>query len=481
MKKTVREIARRKNLPANLPRYTEGMMGRYLEFSAVRLALNYHVFCDMQRDRAGKAEACDDVLSRFYDAMERIPGILETETVRPEEIGLLQADVESLRGIVTDRMQVLTSYTDIFHLYEYVLNRVEYRFREGGLPENYSDEAFCREIMKYIVRDEEAAEVNRKIGEILGQLPIRLTKQKFFELLDAGLSTYMGTDRSGFDDFLYMIRMSAMLEEPQTVSGEFAHLNLAKEEFRVCDYANITEEEYRHLAGRMKEISDDLNETSEQYTLLMEQLNDIYVILKSCGAKTQADAEVLKACENIIRSSKDPAYASDDSDAKDETPESDLREDMLDRLVSLEGVQESISEELNTYGYLVTDLYDGDQDALKSLGFLETFHDLKDMENLTSSSIFVNLDAKDAGEIAVDEDYIAQKKEILHRDIENLFSVNSRLVRRAVMATVISQLPVFFENLNAMQDFVYSSLAQCRDEAEKIACVEVISSILTES
>lgn len=533
MKKTVREIARRKNLPANLPRYADGMKGRYLEFSAVRLALNYHVFCDMQRGNSGGAVISDEILSAFHRIMDSIPGVMApnnsyTGNLTDEATGgadvnrsdakpadALLSEVETLRGVVTDRMQILTSYTDIFHLYEYVLNRVEYRFREGSLPENYSDDAFCREIMKYIVRDEEPSEVNRKIGEILGQLPIRLTKQKFFELLDAGLSTYMGTDRSGLNDFLYLIRMSAMLEEPQNVSAEFAHLHLAKEEFRSCDYANITADEYHHLADLMKDISNYLNETSEQYTLLMEQLNDIYVVLKSCGARSQAEAEALAACEKIVRSSKTDEWNTqnrmDGSEAVSENAEPDTgeaevtsedldctageadgdsveseeteteKEDLLDLLVSLEGVQERISEEISTYGYLVDDLYDGDQEELAQLGFKETFRDLKDMESLTSGSIFVNLNEKDMGEIEVDEDYIEQKKEILHSDIENLFAANSRLVRRAVMATVISQLPVFFENLNALQDFVYQSLAQCRDGAEKIACVEVISSILTDS
>ena len=46
------------------------------------------------------------------------------------------------------------------------------------------------------------------------------------------------------------------------------------------------------------------------------------------------------------------------------------------------------------------------------------------------------------------------------------------------MATVLSMLPVFFNNTEEIQDYINSSLIQCSDEAEKKAVVEVIKMIV---
>ena len=51
-------------------------------------------------------------------------------------------------------------------------------------------------------------------------------------------------------------------------------------------------------------------------------------------------------------------------------------------------------------------------------------------------------------------------------------------VKRAVMAAVLSMLPVFFNNTEEIQDYINSSLIQCSDEAEKKAVVEVVRMII---
>lgn len=48
------------------------------------------------------------------------------------------------------------------------------------------------------------------------------------------------------------------------------------------------------------------------------------------------------------------------------------------------------------------------------------------------------------------------------------------------MSAVISQLPVFFNNLSELQDYIFQALQNCSDKAEKLACIEVLHQIMEE-
>ena len=46
------------------------------------------------------------------------------------------------------------------------------------------------------------------------------------------------------------------------------------------------------------------------------------------------------------------------------------------------------------------------------------------------------------------------------------------------MSATLSELPVFFNNISELQDFVYNCLHGCTDMAEKKGCLEIISSMI---
>ena len=78
-------------------------------------------------------------------------------------------------------MEVITAYVDRLRIYEHVLNRVEYRFNEGELDYDYYNTYMTNEIMHYILSDKDNVVINGKISEIVGQLPVRMLKDRFFE------------------------------------------------------------------------------------------------------------------------------------------------------------------------------------------------------------------------------------------------------------------------------------------------------------
>lgn len=90
---------------------------------------------------------------------------------------------KKLRDGIIEKVQDLTCYVDKFNIYEHALNRVEYRFRDDDYPSGYSDENITRRLMQFILEDEDNMAINRKISQVIGQLPVRLTKNKFSNVI----------------------------------------------------------------------------------------------------------------------------------------------------------------------------------------------------------------------------------------------------------------------------------------------------------
>ena len=92
-------------------------------------------------------------------------------------------------------------------LYEYAFNRMERRLlpeiRERKVAGD--EEQWTREILSYITQAGETFLMNERIRSVIGELPVRLTKNKFFSLVDRGLSLYKGREKSAFSDALYML------------------------------------------------------------------------------------------------------------------------------------------------------------------------------------------------------------------------------------------------------------------------------------
>ena len=134
-----------------------------------------------------------------------------------------------LRDEITDKMDVLTAYTDRMICYEYVLNRMELKisFQERIVRETgaFEEEEYMKMLEGYLFGSKDQKVALDKIRLIMGQIPVHMTKNKLFERIGEALTLYQDGDKSALDGFLYMVRTSAMLYEPKrgrkSVSGDF--------------------------------------------------------------------------------------------------------------------------------------------------------------------------------------------------------------------------------------------------------------------
>ena len=66
-------------------------------------------------------------------------------------------------------------------------------------------------------------------------------------------------------------------------------------------------------------------------------------------------------------------------------------------------------------------------------------------------------------------------------ELDDSFKNMNVMVKRAVMASVLSSLPVFFNNTEEIQAYINNSLMQCNDDAEQKAVVEIIKTMISDN
>ena len=64
------------------------------------------------------------------------------------------------------------------------------------------------------------------------------------------------------------------------------------------------------------------------------------------------------------------------------------------------------------------------------------------------------------------------------KELEEVFAGSSKQVVRAIMAKVLSDLPVYFGSMDEIQSYITGSLTSCLDEAEKETCKELLEELM---
>ena len=176
-------------------------------YAYTRLALNYYMYYEVILEGDLLSSRLERLSKRYHGLLKDfLEGSLELE------------ELNGLRDDTASAMEANTAYTDVFQAYEYVLNRLEGRFEPqlmGNRNVRPDEEEWTAEIMAYIMDTDEPMVVNERVQSVVGQLPIRLTRNKFFAMVEEGMSVYKGGPVSGLDDMLYILRSEAMLVRSQ--------------------------------------------------------------------------------------------------------------------------------------------------------------------------------------------------------------------------------------------------------------------------
>lgn len=460
------DIEKRKNLEINLPKYMNTMMSSYHRYAYIHLALNYYTWGALFTEERELPESLSALAGRLNATIREqvLEGFL------PDRLEAGIENVDGIRAEIMKNMQILTGYADYFQIYEYVLNRLEYRFNDAEFPAEYSDEDFVGQITEYILSDRDNAVMHTKISEVVGQLPLRMTRQRYFEIVKDSFTLYLGEEKENLEDMVYMLRTCGALDAPEGTEGEWADLYAVYSGMKQTDFSNITQEECKKLQDQLIFAADYIERMSNLYMIMQEVVNDVYIILLSMPFALTETGET-ENCRAIIRYVLERVESGKADAFEDETLDG-----IMNSFEKLEGKQERLYELFSENDFLL-DSMDDLEDLMKSIMVHKLYLSLKQIAKLSSSSMFIELH-KERNREPVDEAYLSQVFGRFMEDMERSFKENGRLVNRARMASTLQSLPAFFRNMEECREYLSQSLLNCSDEREKLASVELLLELM---
>lgn len=477
IRECVKGLSKNKDVEELLPEYINQSMEIHDNYARLKLMMEYYVFYEMVSEGINPyIESAKDTADSLHQVVSRL--FSGEEPLSAEDYLELEETLSGLRQDVTEKMQVLTAYVDRFVVYEYILNRVQYRFEDQEVvPE---DSVFAQEVLNFIFATKDNMTINDNIRAVLGQLPMRMTRSRYFDLIRDSISVYKGSDISSLEGYLYMFRTNAMLYQTPAMENYFTEFVPVLEELSQLDYEKIDGELYRIYAEKIRVNASKLNDISDLYMLLQQLINEAYSIVLAAPYKREA-AEC-KAANTVIRGIND-LFLHRESDVWKGAGEQTFQNEeeklywLGEHFPSIEGQQEQVYEAMNMADAILQETAEAQKEIIEQLNLKEAFSILDKLQQLSSNSAFAALEEQTQEEKVTVEQAEEAAKQLIG-ELKSAFQGQSRMVRRAIMANTLEKIPVFFTTPQEVADYVSQSLGLCEDEAEKYASKQLIQEMM---
>lgn len=467
IKELVHNINKGKNLDENIPIYRDTLSDIYNQASLLHITMEYFVLYELLQEKKGEENAylqeVIDVVNQVVSATFSEKGL--TDEKRQDLLSLLL----TTRTDVIGKMKILTMYTDKLSIYEHVINRIELKY--GGEIVTADVDVFVQKVCQYIFSGKDNVAINESIKEVLAELPVRMARSKYFQLIEDSLSVYKGSDKSAVDRYIYMLETSAMLYEPEGTDKYFVEIKEFAECLEKMYFLALSEPEFHMICEELEEKASFISKVADLYVSIQSVLNHLYCYLASLDQYDFTDASDV-ACVEIVRGVS-ALFA--------EGSWREIPEEISEKLVQTEGKQEKLMEDLMQLETVLMDICIGREEKIEELGYVADFRKLEIISQLISTSgTFVEFEEKKQEEIA-DDAYILEQIGNLLAKLKEQFSRNEICITRAVIAATISKFPVFFMSSKEVEEYVRESLERCTDEAERQASMNIIASIMEEN
>jgi hypothetical protein len=459
----VKQVRENKEPEVYLPQYTSRFMTSYYRYSLVDLTMKYVMLYEVMSEKQNKQTGY------IAGMMDKVNGIIKDSVLgdfNPEKREEMIKELHAIRFDIISRMKSITAYADIMQLYEYVLNRIEDKFADEIVEIDV--ELFIQEIIAYIFEKQDNMIINSRVQEIIGQLPVRMTKTKYYDLLRDSLSIYKGSQKSSVDGYVYMLKSGAGIDRPTELQEYFPELYKAVEKLESTDFKSLEKPEFYRINGMVQDKVVELLDISDLYVQLQGIVNMLYSYNLSAPYVEGVIKEEI-TCKELIEK-VNGLFA--------EGSLKELESKDLKVLTKLEGSLETLSMETAALQGVLPEILSQGK-LLESLMLQKQISCIEVCEKLISNSVFIDLDEVLNTEIA-DEAYIGAATKELLDCISVAFEKNPQTVNRAIMASSLNKMPVFFNNSDQIAEYIANSLNQCKDNAEKNACHSIIKDIMND-
>lgn len=438
-----------------LQEYASALSKGYMKLSFCKLAVNFSTYYD-DLEKAGSidGEKTREAFGIFLELAEKLTG---GEPIDGEDIGRLDKLREELRG----RMQSLYDYVHILGLYEHILGRLQYRYEEDAPPVDV--EALMMEIHGYICQDQEASGMNGRMQNMLGEMPIRITRSRFLDLVEKSCSCYKGTRSDIADYFFNDMYQQAQLPHADDLNPVYGDLQEIVRDMEAIDFETLNEERVKNALDKLQIAGQQLGQAFSYDFQLIELINDLYILmLNSAFVKWDHDVAPLAAgcIRSYMKAAREQNFLGMDEDIV-----TDLGK-LNDYQQKLVGMHILFEDQL----MMTVERY---RDIIAKNGMEEQFWCLRLSNILAGVDMMAELDA-DKQIFTVDHDYIQKKTDKLLSMYVSIFNNYPIIIRRAVISDAFMKLPVACDSLEECEQLILQSFENCRDRAEIRASAEIM-------
>jgi len=433
-KQIEQEVRKGKQLEVHLPMLLNHISSDYYAYSGMSFAMHYYNVFEMLVSGECSEGAKNHILKVNDIVLSTI--LAEFDATKREQ-GIKK--LHELRTSINSIMQGLTSYV----------------------------EAEVKELVSMIFADEDRLVMNEHIRSMLSQLPVRMTKNRFYDMLKESLSIYEGSEESTVEDFIYMLRSAAGIYKPDHMEEDFPQLMEAVKRLENADYQNLSESDYKELEIVLSDVTSRLQVETESYYALEEAVNALYSVLLN---------EVYASKEAVATGNLLNGIVKEITMLLQEKQFISIPEDLVDEFSVAEGKLEQYLECV-TEDEAMSDLIKKDhKDLAQALMLTHHLECLVLSQSLVSNSLFIDLDKQWNGK-TVDKSFLEKRWCELVDEFSNVLSEGNKLMNRARIAATLREMPVLFSNTTEIRDYMRNSLASCRDVAERVASVSLLKQL----
>lgn len=486
--------------------------------AALRLAFEHYMFLEIKEDGINPyLESASDDIRRLEEIIDDvyIKGAFSPADERKKITGL--------RNRFIKLTEVLAQYADRFSLFEYVFNRLEYKFCEH---DKLDTDEIIQKAISYIFESDDTMVINTRLLSIIGQLPVRMTKGRLMDMVKDGAMVYNGSDRTSFDMFLMNLSDCAGITKIDQSVPEFEKFRDELADFENLKLSDLDKKQFESYQRRLDAVTENLQNLNDIYSSLTGMANALFinVLCAPLAEPVAADSpEVI-----VIRGTYSLFNDTENSVWDDFThPVSDDFEDRMGSLDSYlemtEGMQERNSGRAQMVYPVVEKICEDQQMDVQTIFGRSIINLIDTVTKLAGSSMYMEIEEpeddrpekpekesageteKDVGSsvtgksekevksavpeknsengentpeqelLTADKEYIREETAEFNRKLQERLTSVDRPLKRAVMAAVIEKLPIFFKESREVVDYITDSLKYCDNENERQASLNAVN------
>ena len=217
------------------------------------------------------------------------------------------------------------------------------------------------------------------------------------------------------------------------------------------------------LTEQMEQAAVYLTEMIRSYVYLADLVNDVWLITMTRPYVVSFNKDMTKSVTVIhefMKSENKGTFLTPDEDIVG------LLRELTDRQNVYQGEHMMLEDAL--FG-IVTER----RDVINELKLTEVFEYLKTCALITSTAIIGEVKPYEQF-FTVDAAYIENAVTQLETHFKSVFETVDRMKKRAMMALTIGSLPVVFDSMEEVEDYIVYTLDSCRDVSEKAASMNLL-------